>query len=311
MSKTIVIALGGNAILQPKQKGSFEEQKANVEKTCQHIAKLIKEGNKVIITHGNGPQVGNILVQNIEARAKVPPMPLFICGAESQGLLGYMIAQSLKNVLHSEGIDKQICTIVTQVIVDANDPAFENPTKPVGSFVTKKEAEEIMAATGDKWIEDSGRGWRKVVYSPKPKKIVELPIIKSLVDQGTIVIAAGGGGIPVIEENGILKGVEAVIDKDRAGSLMAQQLGADLFMILTDVPQVAINFGTPNQKNLSELSVLEARRYLEEGHFASGSMGPKVEAAIAFVENGGSAIIASLEDVEKALKGTSGTRIIK
>ncbi|WP_028307047.1 carbamate kinase [Desulfitibacter alkalitolerans] len=311
MGSTVVVALGGNAILQPKQKGTFQEQMTNVEKTCEHIVKLIKEGYKVIITHGNGPQVGNILVQHMEARHKVPAMPLFACGAESQGFIGYMIAQAMTNTLSKEGIDKQVCTILTRVLVDKDDPAFENPTKPVGAFLTKQEAEEIMAQTGEKWIEDSGRGWRKVVYSPKPKKIVELPVIKALVNQGNIVIAGGGGGIPVIEENGMLKGVEAVIDKDRAGSLMAQQMGAHLFMILTDVPQVAVNFGTPEQKNLDVLTTEQAKQYLKEGQFGSGSMGPKVEAAVAFVERGGSSVIASLEYLLEAVEGKSGTRFIK
>jgi carbamate kinase len=311
MGSTVVVALGGNAILQPKQKGTFQEQMANVEKTCEHIVKLIKEGYKVIITHGNGPQVGNILVQHMEARHKVPAMPLFACGAESQGFIGYMIAQAMTNTLRKEGIDKQVCTILTRVLVDKDDPAFENPTKPVGAFLTKEEAEEIMAQTGEKWIEDSGRGWRKVVYSPKPQKIVELPVIKALVNQGNIVIAGGGGGIPVIEENGMLKGVEAVIDKDRAGSLMAQQMGAHLFMILTDVPQVAVNFGTPEQKNLDVLTTEQAKQYLKEGQFGSGSMGPKVEAAVAFVERGGSSVIASLEHLLEAVEGKSGTRFIK
>ncbi|KUO49224.1 MAG: carbamate kinase [Desulfitibacter sp. BRH_c19] len=311
MGKTIVVALGGNAILQPTQKGTFEEQMINVEKTCLHIVKLIKEGYKVIITHGNGPQVGNILVQHMEARNKVPSMPLFVCGAESQGLLGYMITQTMTNILRKEGINKQVCTILTQVMVDKNDPAFENPTKPVGAFVSKEEAEEIMSQTEEKWIEDSGRGWRKVVYSPKPKKIVELAIIKALVDQGNIVIAGGGGGIPVIEEDGELKGVEAVIDKDSAGSLLAQQMGADLFMVLTDVAQVAINFGKPNQKNLDIVTTDQARQYLKEGQFGSGSMGPKVEAAVAFVERGGSSVIASLEKLGEAVQGTAGTRFVK
>jgi len=311
VGKTIVVALGGNAILQPKQKGTYEEQLANVQITCSHIAQLIKEGYRVIITHGNGPQVGNILVQNTEARHKVPPMPLFVCGAESQGMLGYMITQSLANILVREGLDKKICTVVTQVLVDKNDPAFANPTKPVGAFVSKEEAAEIMAQTGETWIEDSGRGWRKVVYSPKPMKIVELPIIKALVKEGYVVVASGGGGIPVVEEEGLLRGVEAVIDKDRAGSLLAQQLGADFLMILTDVPQVAINFGKPDQLNLDTLTTDEARVYLEQGQFGKGSMGPKVEAAVEFVERGGQAIIASLEQLKEALEGKSGTRFIK
>jgi carbamate kinase len=308
MTKSIVVALGGNAILQPDQKGTFEDQLKSVEATCKHIVRLIKDGYRVIITHGNGPQVGNILVQNLEARNKVPAMPLFVCGAETQGLLGFMIAQSLENILSEEGLENRACTILTRVLVDSKDPAFINPTKPVGAFVSKAEAEEIMLQTSEKWIEDSGRGWRKVVYSPKPLRIVELPFIETLAKQGSIVIAAGGGGIPVIQENGKLKGVEAVIDKDRVGSLMAEQLAADILLILTDVPQVAIEYGTPRQKNLSVLSVSDAKRYLEEGQFGVGSMKPKVEAAVQFVEKGGQAIIASLEDAMLAVKGSAGTR---
>ncbi|WP_423055295.1 carbamate kinase [Zhaonella formicivorans] len=308
--KTVVVALGGNAILQPKQKGTIEEQRANVEVSAQNIVKLVQEGFRVVVAHGNGPQVGNILLQNAAAREHVPAMPLDVCGAESQGLIGYMIQQSIYNELKKLGIDKKVVTLLTQVVVSKEDPAFQNPSKPVGAFYTKEEAEKGMAK-GESWIEDSGRGWRKVVPSPKPQEIVELDLIKTLVDAGAIVIASGGGGIPVVKEGDKLVGVEAVIDKDLASSLMAKQLGADILTIATDVPYVAINYGKPDQKNLERLTVDEAKKYLEEGQFGKGSMGPKVQAAISFVENGGEAIIGALADLREAVKGERGTRIVK
>lgn len=308
--KTVVVALGGNAILQPKQKGTIEEQRANVEMSAKSIVKLVQEGYRVVISHGNGPQVGNILLQNAAARDQVPAMPLDVCGAESQGLIGYMIQQSLYNELKRLGIDKKVVTLLTQVVVSKDDPAFQNPTKPVGAFYTKEEAEAGMAK-GENWIEDSGRGWRKVVPSPKPQEIVELDLIKTLVDAGAIVIASGGGGIPVVREGDRLVGVEAVIDKDLASSLLAKELGADILTIATDVTHVAINYGKPDQQNLERLTVAEAKKYLEEGQFGKGSMGPKVQAAINFVEAGGEAIIGSLANLKEAVKGESGTRIVQ
>lgn len=307
--KTVVVALGGNAILQPKQKGTIEEQRANVEMSVKNIAKLIQEGYRVVISHGNGPQVGNILLQNAAARDQVPAMPLDVCGAESQGLIGYMIQQSLYNELKRLDIDKKVVTLLTQVVVAKDDPAFQHPTKPVGTFYTKEEA-EVGLARGEKWIEDSGRGWRKVVPSPKPQEIVELDLIKALVEAGAIVIASGGGGIPVIKEEGCLIGVEAVIDKDLASSLLAKRLEADILAIATDVTHVAINYGTPNQKNLTSLTVAEAKKYLEEGQFGVGSMGPKVQAALNFVEAGGEAVIGSLSNLNEMVKGLSGTRFL-
>lgn len=308
--KTVVVALGGNAILQPKQKGTIEEQRANVEMSAKNIVKLVQEGYRVVISHGNGPQVGNILLQNAAARDQVPAMPLDVCGAESQGLIGYMIQQCLYNELKRLGIDKKVVTLLTQVVVSKDDPAFQNPTKPVGAFYTKEEAEAGMAR-GEHWIEDSGRGWRKVVPSPKPKEIVELDLIKILVDAGAIVIASGGGGIPVVREGDRLVGVEAVIDKDLASSLLAKELGADILTIATDVTHVAINYGKPDQQNLERLTVAEAKKYLEEGQFGKGSMGPKVQAAINFVEAGGEAIIGSLANLKECVKGESGTRIVR
>lgn len=308
--KTVVVALGGNAILQPKQKGTIEEQKANVEVSAQNIVKLVKEGYRVVIAHGNGPQVGNILLQNAAARELVPAMPLDVCGAESQGLIGYMIQQSIYNELHKNGINKKVVTLLTQVVVSREDQAFQNPTKPVGAFYTQEEAKQGMAK-GESWIEDSGRGWRKVVPSPKPQEIVELDLLETLVEAGAIVIAGGGGGIPVVKAGDLLVGVEAVIDKDLASSLMAKQLGADLLTIATDVPYVAINYGKPEQKNLERITVDEAKKYLAEGQFGKGSMGPKVQAALSFVEKGGEAIICALADLREAVKGESGTRIVR
>lgn len=309
--KTVVVALGGNAILQPKQKGTIEEQMANVSYSAQQIVKLIQAGYRVVVAHGNGPQVGNILLQNAAARDQVPAMPLDVCGAESQGLIGYMIQQCIYNELKKAGLDKQVVTVLTQVVVDRNDPAFQNPTKPVGAFYSKEEAEKNMREKGETWIEDSGRGWRKVVPSPAPKEIVEIETIRTLVNSGAVVIAAGGGGIPVERKDNELAGVEAVIDKDLASSLLAKELGADVLVIATDVSNVAINWGKPDQKNLERLTIEEAKTYLEEGQFGKGSMGPKVEAALGFVESGGEAVITSLSNLEAGVKGEKGTRIVK
>lgn len=309
--KTVVVALGGNAILQPKQKGTIEEQMANVSYSAQQIVKLIQAGYRVVVVHGNGPQVGNILLQNAAARDQVPAMPLDVCGAESQGLIGYMIQQCIYNELKKAGLDKQVVTVLTQVVVDRNDPAFQNPTKPVGAFYSKEEAEKNMREKGETWIEDSGRGWRKVVPSPAPKEIVEIETIRTLVNSGAIVIAAGGGGIPVERKENELAGVEAVIDKDLASSLLAKELGADVLVIATDVTNVAINWGKPHQKNLERLTIDEAKTYLEQGQFGKGSMGPKVEAALGFVESGGEAVITSLSNLEAGVKGEKGTRIVK
>ncbi|AMP20860.1 carbamate kinase [endosymbiont 'TC1' of Trimyema compressum] len=310
MSKTVVVALGGNAILKPKQKGTIEEQMANVLDASRNIVKLVKAGYKVVVAHGNGPQVGNILLQNAAARDQVPAMPLYVCGAESQGQIGFMIQQNIKNELARQGVEKEVATVLTQVIVDKNDPAFKNPTKPVGAFYTEEEAKAGIA-NGENWVEDSGRGWRKVVASPKPTEVVELDEVKDLIKAGRIVITIGGGGIPVTEDKGILTGVEAVIDKDLASSLLAKELGADYLVIATDVSHVAINFGKPNQENLKTIDMKTAQKYLDEGQFGAGSMGPKVEAIMSFVDHGGEGIITSLDFLTDSVTGDAGTKIVK
>jgi carbamate kinase len=306
----LTIALGGNALLQYGQKGTFEEQLANARVTAKQIVELVKRGHKVVITHGNGPQVGAILLQQEAGSSQVPAMPLHACGAMSQGLIGYMIQQSLINELRKAGIDIPVATVITQVLVDRNDSAFRNPTKFIGPWYSEEEAREK-----DKlgWVMkyDVGKGWRRVVPSPDPIKQVEIEAIRRMVDSGIIVIASGGGGIPVVDEEE-LEGVDAVIDKDLAGERLASSLGADVFMILTDVEKVAINFKRENQKFLDVLTLEEAKKYYEEGHFPPGNMGPKVLAAIRFVERTGkTAIITSLDKAVDALDGKTGTRIIK
>lgn len=305
-----MVALGGNAILQPRQRGTYEEQLHNVRLTCAQIASMIELGHEVVLTHGNGPQVGNILIQNEEAAAIVPPMPLDVCGAQSQGLIGYMIQQCLRSELQSRGISKDVVTLITQVLVDPLDIAFSNPTKPVGPFFTEERARRLVAEKGYIMKEDSGRGWRRVVPSPDPKQILEKEVILCLLREGVVVIAAGGGGVPVVREGDGIRGIEAVIDKDLAGERLAEDVGADMFMILTDVPNVFLDWGKPTQRALRDVDVLSARCYQREGHFKAGSMGPKVEAACRFVENTGRvAVIAALSEALQALKGAAGTRI--
>ncbi|MGE5559695.1 MAG: carbamate kinase [Chloroflexota bacterium] len=312
MGKKIVVALGGNAILQPGQFGTSDEQRHNVDVTAEAIAELIRRGHQVVVTHGNGPQVGNILIQNEEASGLVPAMPLDICGAESQGQIGYMIQQSLHNRLHALGIDKPVVTVVTQVVVDPHDPAFADPTKPVGPFYSKEKAAELKEAKGWVMKEAGPKGWRRVVPSPQPKAIFERDSVRALIGSGAVVIASGGGGIPVKDENGVLSGVEAVIDKDLAGERLAHDVGADIFIILTDVEQAALNFGQPEQRNLSRMTLAEVEQYAREGHFKAGSMGPKVEAARRFVAAGGEkAIITSLHKAVAALEGLAGTAVVR
>jgi len=312
MRKRVVIALGGNAILQRGQKGTYEEQMGNVRKTAKQIADIIL-GNEyeVVITHGNGPQVGTILLQQDagEHVHGIPAQPMDVCGAMSQGQIGYMIQQALVNELKKRGITKPVATVVTQTIVDKNDPAFQHPSKPVGPFYDEETAKKLAKEKGWVVIEDAGRGWRRVVPSPDPKGHVEAPIIQDLVEKGFIVIASGGG-IPVIEENGELKGVEAVIDKDLAGEKLAEEVDADVLMILTDVNGAAINYGKPDEQWLGEVKVNELKKYYEDGHFKKGSMGPKVLAAIRFVEWGGErAVIAALDKAVEALEGKTGTQV--
>jgi len=310
--RTVVVALGGNAILQPGQKGTFEEQTENVRKTAKQIALIISQGERVVITHGNGPQVGNILIQNEAARDKVPSMPMDICGAESQGMIGYMMQMYIKNALEELGLDLPVVSLITQTLVSKDDPAFSNPTKPVGPFYDERWAREREAKYGEKWIEDSGRGWRRVVPSPDPKEIVEAASIKALVQSGHVVISTGGGGIPVVcDDNGMLRGVEAVIDKDLGAERLASQVGADVLMILTDVMGAAVNYGTPSEKWLGKVSLDQMKEYEKAEHFKKGSMGPKVRALIRFLEHGGKeGIIASLDRAVEALHGEAGTRVV-
>ncbi|MEW6308595.1 MAG: carbamate kinase [Bacillota bacterium] len=311
MPKTVVVALGGNAIIQPKQKGTAAEQRENIQTTARQISALVRGGYRVIVTHGNGPQVGNILIQQEEGAGVVPPMPLDVCGAKSQGYLGYMLQQALSNELKAAGLDATAVTIVTQVAVDPQDKAFADPTKPVGPFYTEERARELEAAKGWRMKEDAGRGWRRVVASPDPKRIVEAEAIRAIVRTGAVVIACGGGGIPVHESAAGLSGLEAVIDKDLAGERLAQEVEADILLILTDVEQAAINYRQPGETWLGTITVAEARRYQAEGHFRAGSMGPKMEAAVRFTANGGEfALITSLDKATAALAGRTGTRIV-
>ncbi|PIE54316.1 MAG: carbamate kinase [Dethiosulfovibrio peptidovorans] len=313
MSTRVVVALGGNAILQRGQKGTEVDQRENVRKTVHQIVRMIEAGYEVVLTHGNGPQVGAILIQNEAGREKVPAMPMDVCGAESQGFIGYMFVQEFKKALLERKLDKEPLCLVTQVEVSADDPAFVNPTKPVGPFYDEATAKARIESSGESWIEDAGRGWRRVVPSPKPINIVERRAVKELADNGYVVVASGGGGIPVVKsDKGGYDGVEAVIDKDLAGELLAQQVNADLFMILTDVPKVALRYGTPDEEWLGKVTIEQMKGYQSEGHFKAGSMGPKVAAAMAFVENGGTrAVIASLDQALEALEGTEGTQIVK
>jgi len=312
--KITVIALGGNAILQRGQRGTAEEQFKNVQITCRELVKIVKSLKyKIVITHGNGPQVGNILLQNEAGeREGLPAMPLDVCGAQSQGLIGYMLVQSLGNALAAAGRpDIPLACLITQVLVDKNDPAFLRPTKPIGPFYTLEQAELLQKEKGYVIIDDAGRGYRRVVPSPNPLSIIEKVAIKQLLDARTIVIASGGGGIPVIYEDGKLMGIEAVIDKDLAAARLAQDVQAKLFLMLTDVKKVMLNYKKPNQRAIDLMTVAEAERYLEEGHFAEGSMKPKIEAAIRFVKSGGErGIIASLEEAFLALEGQAGTAIV-
>jgi carbamate kinase len=311
MEKKTVVALGGNAILKHKEKGTAEEQFANVHEACTHLVELVKEHHHLIVTHGNGPQVGDILLQNELSRNMLPPMPLDVCGAESQGMIGYMLQQSLDNALKESGIRIPVITILTQTLVSRDDPAFSHPSKPIGPFYTAMEASTLRKERGWQVIDDSGRGFRRVVPSPRPVSIIEGKTIKTAFDSGAIVIAGGGGGIPVLaDENGLTHGVEAVIDKDHSAALLATLVGAEVLLILTDVEKVALNFGKADQEDLDRMTMEEAKKYLQEGQFPAGSMGPKVEASIEFLESGGDkAIITSLDLKIEALKGKAGTII--
>ncbi|HHX95629.1 MAG TPA: carbamate kinase [Clostridia bacterium] len=308
-----IIAIGGNGILREGQRGTVEEQLANIEIVCASIIELIEEGFRVVLTHGNGPQVGNILLRSENSASILPVEPLDVCGAQSQGMLGYLIQKTLCNQICAKGLGIDVATVVTQVIVDENDPAFHRPTKPVGPFYTKEEADKMARERNITLVEDSGRGYRRVVPSPKPVDVVEKAVINMLVENNVLTIALGGGGIPVVKApNGKLKGVEAVIDKDLAAGLIAKQIKTDYLIILTGVEKVAINFGKPNQQDLTYLSPEKAKEYMEKGYFPPGSMGPKIEAAVSFVEEGGKrAIISRIDKLKEAVLGQTGTIICR
>lgn len=315
MTKFAVVAIGGNALIKDDKHVTVEDQEVALRETSVHLVDMIEAGWTLAIGHGNGPQVGFILRRS-EIAAKIEGMhevPLDVCGADSQGAIGYELQQALRNEFFKRKLNKHVATIVTQTLVDSNDPAFQKPTKPIGSFMDEAEAKRREKEMGWSVVEDAGRGWRRVVPSPMPKEIVEFDSVKLLVEHEQVVITVGGGGIPVVDKgNGELQGVAAVIDKDFASSLLAQKIKADLFLIATAVERVAINFGKPNQAWLDKITLAEAKAYLDEGiHFAKGSMAPKIQAAIWYLENGGKeALITNPENIGRALKKETGTWIV-
>jgi carbamate kinase len=310
--KTLVIAIGGNSLIKDAQHMGVPDQYAAVVETARHITNLIERGFRVVITHGNGPQVGFILLRSEHSRGLLHEVPLDSIGADTQGAIGYQIQQAIGNEFGKRGLKKSVATVVTQTLVDKNDPAFQKPSKPIGQFYKKEEAEDRMRV--EKWtmVEDAGRGWRRVVPSPKPVRIIEAEVIKKLVADGYILVAAGGGGIPVVQdESGNLRGIAAVIDKDLASAVLAKEIAADVLVISTAVEKVYLNFGKPDQRSLDSMTVAEARRYIAEGHFKPGSMLPKVEACVQFLTAGGrEAIITSPEALAVALEGRTGTRVV-
>lgn len=310
--KRIVVALGGNAILRSKDLSSYHEQFENVRRSCRQIVQLIAEGYQPIFTHGNGPQVGNLLIQNEAAAKLVPAVPLDVCGAETQGQIGYMIQQALANELGALGIRRPVASVITQVLVDADDPAFATPTKPVGPFLPRDVAEPRMRDRGETWALIDSRGWRKLVPSPQPVAVVEVDIIHALLDAGAVVIACGGGGVPVLRRpDGSLQGVDAVVDKDLAAARLAIEMGAARLLILTDVPGVAVDFGKPSERFLQRLTLTEFEDLLVREAFSAGNMGPKVRAAYRFVhDSGGQATICDLDHAAAGLHGKAGTVIV-
>ncbi|TDA67258.1 MAG: carbamate kinase [Chloroflexi bacterium] len=308
----VVVAVGGNSLIKDAKHQTVPDQYQAGAESMHHIADMISAGYDVVVTHGNGPQVGFILRRSEIARSELHEVPLDYCGADTQGAIGYMFVQALHNEFRARKMDKKAVAVVTQTVVDRNDKAFQNPTKPIGSFMDEKMAKEKHANEGWNVVEDAGRGWRRVVASPIPSEIVEAEAIRKLIDDGFVVIGVGGGGIPVIrKENGDLVGVEAVIDKDFGSSVLATLIKADMFIISTAVEKVAINFNKPDQKWLDRLTVAEAKKYIEEGHFAKGSMLPKVQAILRFLESGGkAAIITNPENLSRALRGETGTWIV-
>ena len=314
--KRVVVALGGNAAYPPTIKGTAEEQLVLMRQVCAHLVEIIRAGWQLVLTHGNGPVVGNILYRMARTADELPPMPMDVCVAHSQGGMGYMLQQSFANVLVDSGMDIVVSCVVTEVEVDADDPAFKNPTKPVGKFFSEADAADMAAKTGWFFAEDSGRGWRRMVASPKPKKILDLKTIDALLDAGVIPIACGGGGVPVLHgDNGHWTGVAAVIDKDLTSAMLAAHLHADALIMLTGVEQVALDFNKPTQRSLDHMTLAQARQYTADGQFPPGSMGPKIEAAISYLEelpnanHDGEVIITSLERAFDALMGRAGTHI--
>jgi carbamate kinase len=309
--KIALIAFGGNAILPENQRGLQSEQMKNAQKAAQLMVHVARKGYELILVHGNGPQVGNLLIQMEESVTKVPPFSLEVCDAMTEGSMGYMLEKAIINELRKNSVDKEVATLVTQVVVDRDDPAFENPTKPVGPFYSRYRAQIIIREKKCKIIEDAGRGYRRVVPSPRPIDVVSKYVIRDLVQSGKIVITAGGGGIPVIiNGNGLFQGVEAVIDKDYAASLIAQEAKVDLFIILTNIDRVYLNFGKSDQEGIAFMTIKQAQEYLAQGQFPPGSMGPKIQAAIEYIQNGGKEVlITSANYLKAALINRAGTKI--
>jgi carbamate kinase len=307
-----IVAFGGNALLRPEDRGTQEEQIARAKQAARWLAEVVRHGYKLIVVHGNGPQVGNILIQAEEASTKIPPQSLDICVAQTEGSMGFLLQQAIRNRLEAIGIGGEVATVLTEVEVDATDPAFKRPTKPIGPFFTRYRAEALERDFGWTMKEDAGRGWRHVVPSPRPLRILNIVTISRMVETAAVVIAAGGGGIPVVRSrDGQWRGIEAVIDKDFASALLAAELKADLFIVLTGVPKVAIDYGKPTQRNIDRMTADEAQKYFDEGQFPAGSMGPKMEAAIQFVRSSGrSVMITDVEHLREALDGQEGTSIV-
>jgi carbamate kinase len=310
--KVAVVAFGGNALLRSDQDGTQEQQQENSDVAAERLAEFVRRGYELIVVHGNGPQVGNIVLQQDALKERIHPYTLDYCVAMTQGSMGYMLENSIRYAFIKEKIEKDVVCIITQVEVDKNDPGLYYPTKPVGPFYSTEQARELIRSKNWSMVEDSGRGWRKVVASPKPIKIISEKYIKEILINGAVVIAAGGGGIPVYaNDKGYLTGIEAVIDKDYASSLLGSRVGADLFVILTEVEEVYINFGKPDQKALRKITVAEAKKYRDQGQFPAGSMGPKIQAAIDFIQNGGKEVlITKAPKLTEALQGKTGTQVV-
>lgn len=310
--KIAVVAFGGNALLRPEDRGTQEEQIARAKQAARWLAEIVRHGYKLVVVHGNGPQVGNILIQAEEASTKIPPQSLDVCVAQTEGSMGFMLQQAMRNRLESIGVGGEVSTVLTEVEVDVNDPAFKRPTKPIGPFFTRYRAEALERDLGWTMREDSGRGWRHVVPSPRPRRILNMKTIARMIESASVVIAAGGGGIPVVRgRDGQWRGIEAVIDKDFASALVGSELNADLFIVLTGVPKVALDYGKPSQRNVDRMTTAEAEKHLAAGQFPAGSMGPKIEASIQFVRaSGRQVLITDVDHLRDALEGREGTVIV-